>query len=1034
MSDYNLGEARGKIILETDLTSLTDAQKQLDGFKNSSNNSAQQQQQSWNKVANTSLVAGAAIAAGFAVAVNSASDFEFQMSAIQAVSGATKSEMDSISDAALRIGKDTVFSASEAANAMEELIKAGISVDDVLNGAADAAVALAAAGGVDIPTAATLAANAMNQFNLKAEDMAHVADQIAGAANASAIDVNEFGESLSQVGAVANLVGLSFDDTALAIAAMGNAGIKGSDAGTSLKQMLMRLNPSTKEASDLMSELGIITEDGSNRFYDAEGHIKSLADISDVLSGALAGMTDQQKQAALATLFGSDAIRGAAIIADTGKEGFDALAESIGGISAADVAAARMDNLKGSTEQLMGSLETLWISIGQKLIPVIKTFVDWLTEVVNWFTAIPDWVQGVLIALGLLGGGLLLLAGSFIKIIGFVQAFKEALVIATGAQEGLNLAMKANIIGVIIAAIMALVGALIWFFTQTELGKEIWSNFVGFLQEAWANIQRAIQPVVDWFVNTAWPAIQDAAGKIGEVFQTLYENTVTQWRRIKQEVQPVVDWFNKYVIEQWNEFVKQAEAIWKWLTDTIFPMVAEKMQPLIDKAVELGNKISEAWQKIVDAVGPLVEQILGYIQRFQDKQAELSGDSSGGGLEKTASDFETAAGAIGFFVDRIVGFTTDIMNAIGWIVGFISGIIAGIIGIVTGIIGFVNSAYDWINQTNDNLHSFVDSVTQFVSEVVSNIIGFFVGLWQGFMSFIQPFIDFWNQYVQPVFDAFGAMVSKIFGYVWSVIQWVLGQIAQYFQDVWNGIVGFFTPILDTIFGAVNDAFTKVSNFISDIWNGIVNFIRPILDAIFGSINRSFTNVVNFIHDIFSPIVEWFAGIFQGASDSVKEKIDGIVSFVTGIKDTVVGFFANAGEWLKDAGENIINGLIDGIKGALGGLKDLFTGITNDIPEQKGPPEKDKVLLYDNGKLIMQSLVNGLQSQMGDVKDLMNGLNATIPASLNQSLTASVDGGSGLRPVQINVDWHAADNDQISTKEQVMEMLGHATELVREELV
>jgi len=195
-------------------------------------------------------VAGiAGLAAGLGASVAAASDFEKSMSGIKAVSGATAAQMEDTSKLALQLGADTSFSAKEAADGIGELVKAGVSMSDIMGGAGKASLDLAAAGGIAVADAATLAAQAMNIFAIKGADMGHVADTIAGAANASAIDVNQFKFSLSAAGTVAATVGFSFDDLAQAIAVMGQNGLVGSDAGTSLKTMMMALQPSTKAAT-----------------------------------------------------------------------------------------------------------------------------------------------------------------------------------------------------------------------------------------------------------------------------------------------------------------------------------------------------------------------------------------------------------------------------------------------------------------------------------------------------------------------------------------------------------------------------------------------------------------------------------------------------------------------------------------------------------------------------------------------------------------------------------------------------------------
>lgn len=334
--------------------------------------------------------AGVALAGLGAAAVKSAADFEAVMSGVKAVSGATADQMKALSGLALQLGKDTSFSASEAAKGIEELVKGGVSVADIMNGAAKSTLALAAAGGVSLPDAAIIAANALAEFNLKGDQMAHVADLIAGAANASALDVGQFKFSLQAAGAVAATVGFTFDDLAVAIAEMGKAGIVGQDAGTSLKTMMLNLQPSTKKATEEMLKLGLITADGANAFFDATGKVKSMAEVAGVLQAATKNLTQQQRLQALETIFGTDAIRAAAVLAKEGAAGFDTMATSMSKVTAASVGAERLNNVRGSIEQLKGSLETAAITLGTTFLPLLRRLIDSTTDLVN--AAIP-WIE-----------------------------------------------------------------------------------------------------------------------------------------------------------------------------------------------------------------------------------------------------------------------------------------------------------------------------------------------------------------------------------------------------------------------------------------------------------------------------------------------------------------------------------------------------------------------------------------------------------------------------------------------------------------
>ena len=225
-------------------------------------------------------------------AITKSADFEARMSSIKAVTGSSAETMKQFHDAAVKAGADTAFSATEAADAIEELAKAGVSTKDILDGGLTGALNLATAGELDLKEAAEIASTALNAFKKDNLSVVDAANQLAGAANASATDVHELKYGLSAVAPVASGLGLSFRDTTNALAVFAQNGLKGSDAGTSLKTMLMNLQPQTKAQTNMMRELGIITADGANQFFTAEGKVKSFAEISQVLKSSLSGLTE----------------------------------------------------------------------------------------------------------------------------------------------------------------------------------------------------------------------------------------------------------------------------------------------------------------------------------------------------------------------------------------------------------------------------------------------------------------------------------------------------------------------------------------------------------------------------------------------------------------------------------------------------------------------------------------------------------------------------------------------------------------------
>lgn len=297
-------------------------------------------------------------------AITKSADFEARMSSIKAVTGSSAETMKQFHDAAVKAGADTAFSATEAADAIEELAKAGVSTKDILDGGLTGALNLATAGELDLKEAAEIASTALNAFKKDNLSVVDAANQLAGAANASATDVHELKYGLSAVAPVASGLGLSFRDTTNALAVFAQNGLKGSDAGTSLKTMLMNLQPQTKAQTNMMRELGIITADGANQFFTAEGKVKSFAEISQVLKSSLSGLTEQQQQQALKTMFGTDAVRAATIAMNEGADGANKMQAEISKVTAAQVAAEKLNNLKGAVEGLSGSFETLIALLG----------------------------------------------------------------------------------------------------------------------------------------------------------------------------------------------------------------------------------------------------------------------------------------------------------------------------------------------------------------------------------------------------------------------------------------------------------------------------------------------------------------------------------------------------------------------------------------------------------------------------------------------------------------------------------------------
>lgn len=341
----------------------------------------------------TSLLTTGLAAAGMAAgalgvaAIKTASDFDASMSGVQSVTRASAAEMDLLRQAAIDAGADTIYSASEAAAGITELSKAGLSTTDILSGGLSGALDLAASEGIDVSEAAELMATALTQFGLSGDRATDVADALAAGAGSASGSARDLGFALSQAGTMAHTYGISMEETVGALSAFASAGMIGSDAGTSLRSMLQHLGNPTDEAKTLMDELGISV-------YDSSGHFVSLANLAGQLQTQMGGLSEEERNAAMATIFGADAVRAATQLYNQGAAGVEKWTKTVSQSGyAADMASARTDNLQGDMEQLSGSFETLLINLGEGGQGPLRSLVQTLDTLVEAFSGLPEPVQ-----------------------------------------------------------------------------------------------------------------------------------------------------------------------------------------------------------------------------------------------------------------------------------------------------------------------------------------------------------------------------------------------------------------------------------------------------------------------------------------------------------------------------------------------------------------------------------------------------------------------------------------------------------------
>lgn len=461
------------------------------------------------------------------LSLKAAGDFEAAMNKVKAATGASAGEFKSLRDAAIKMGSTTQFSASQSAEAIEVLAKNGLKSSQILGGALTASMQLAAASGTDLATAGDIATDVMLSFGKQAGDLTGLVDGMTGVLLVSKFGIDDYRMALAQAGGVAGGLGVEFEDFNVAIAATSNLFSSGSDAGTSFKTFLQRLVPASAPAAKKIRELGL-------EFFDAQGNMKSMADIAQELQDGLAGLSEEAKNDALSTIFGNDALRTAIGLSQQGADGIARLNAEIGKASASDQAKARMEGFNGAMLELKSAIEGLQIAIGDSgLIETMTGLVKRVTEFVSELSR----TNPEILKWGLMIGAVAAAIGPVLLGLGVLLSGIAPVVSAIGVLAGAAAAIGAPFIAAA-AAIAGVVAAIYlnwdavgpWFM---DLFRSIGDMFMGLV--------KVLAGIVTGDMALAVEGLKQAWGGLQAFFQTLWDGVVAVFVAAWEKIKPVVD-------------------------------------------------------------------------------------------------------------------------------------------------------------------------------------------------------------------------------------------------------------------------------------------------------------------------------------------------------------------------------------------------------------------------------------------------------------------------------------------------------------
>lgn len=788
-----------------------------------------------------------------AAGIKVASDFEKGMSEVKAISGATGKDFDALREKAIELGASTAFSAGEVAEAMTEMAKAGWSSQQIVDGMSGVLDA-AAASGEGLATVSTIVADTITGFGMAAADSAKVADLLTQAANSGTIGITDLGESFKYIAPVAGSMGLSVEDVTTALSAMSMAGIKGSQAGTSLRTMLTKMVKPTDAVAEAMNELGI-------ELTNSDGTFKSLDDIVAMMRNSFSGLTDEQKTYYATVLSGQEGMSGLLSLLNLTEEEYNAIAESMENSSgvAQETAAVMQDNLQSKVEQLVGSLESLAIKLADHVIPYAQKLVEWLTSLVEKFTALDPETQKTILKFA----GLAAAAGPALVVVGKLTTGVGSLVTAFGNAPGVITKFAGGI-----TSLTSKLSGVPAITTVASSSTVSLGSSMSALGTSLGGLASAAGPIL---------AVVAAIAVLVAAIVTLWKNNEEFRDRITAICDQFKATFEKLtggIVERLNrlgfDFESLSEVfftIWKGFCDLLAPYftgVFNNISIMFDFIVDHILNILDFWIAIftgdwegaLEAIKNIFINIWEFIRDwFLNILNVLTGT-----LDVVLGWFGTSWTECW---EAIKVFFVNIWNGI---VEFFSGAWEGIKNVVTvGVMFIVELIKAWFNLVTlpfrfiwENCKDIITSVWNAIKEKISNTINniktIIMFVFDAVKAYFTMVFNIYKTIFTTVFDFIKTKVTTIVNAVKTVITTVFNNIKTIVTNVWNGIKNAIT-------GPINVAKTTISN--------IINSIKDIISNGFNTAKNTVTNVFNNIKNTISNILNSAKTIVSNAINKIK---------------------------------------------------------------------------------------------------------------------------------------------------------------------
>ena len=854
--------------------------------------------------------------AGLGVAaVKTTADFDSEMSKVSAISGATGTDLDKLRGKAREMGAKTKFSASEAAQGMQYMAMAGWKTQDMMDGL-EGIMNLAAASGEDLASTSDIVTDALTAFGLSAKDSSHFSDILAAASSNANTNVSMMGETFKYAAPVLGSLGYTAEDAALAIGLMANAGIKSSQAGTSLRGAITNLAKPTDTVAAAMDKYGISLTDSS-------GKMLSLRELMEQLRQKLGGLSEAEQAQAAAALFGKNAMSGMLAIINGSDKDFEKLAGAIDNCdgSSEKMANTMNDNLQGQITILMSQLQELAISFGEILMPKIRDIVTHIQNFVDKLNAMDEGQKETILRIGMFVAALAPMLMGLGKVITFSANVSRALgtlsagLVKAGGFSGVftkALGLITSPAAIVVGAIAAITAVIIHLWNTNEdfrntitaiwqKIKDAFTTFAAGISErlsalgiTFSDVTSAIKTIWDGFCNLLAPVLEAAFNTIAIALQTAFNVILGIW-----------DVFSAVFSGDWSGAWEAVKGIFSSVWDGL----------------------KEYFSTIIGAVKGVADVFLGWF----------------------GTNWETVWNGVKTFFEGI-------WNGIS---SFFEGIWNGIStfcttvwnGIVTNVTAFCTTVHDTISTIFNAVKDVVSNVWETIKNVVQVAIMFIVEVIKAAFELITvPFRFIWENCrdtIISVWETIKSAVQTAINFVKdNIITPVMNAISTTITTVWNTIKTTFTTVINAIKSAVQTAWnfmkdsviTPVMNgiktVITTVWNAIKTAVQTVVNAIKTTVQTVFNAVKTTVTTIWNAIKTGTSTAWNAVKTAVTTPINAAKSAVTsainGIKSTISSVWnrvksATSSTWnaIKTAITTPINAAKTAVGNAISAIRSKF---------------------------------------------------------------------------------------------------------------